>query len=93
MSYPSASNVPITKSIGADVTISWEAPYSGGLGVDILAYQILIKDAEGNLVENTEYCDGANDQTIIDNTECLIPMATLSDPAGFNLKQGDLVVA
>ena len=93
MSYPSASNVPLTESSGADVKISWEAPYSGGIGIEILSYQILVKDSEGNLVEDTVNCNGVSDESIIQNTECEIPMSKLRDVDEFNLVQGDLVVA
>lgn len=61
MSYPSASNVPKTESIGANVRISWNAPYSGGIGVEILKYQVLIRDSTGDMVESLEHCDGATD--------------------------------
>lgn len=61
MSYPSASNVPTTTVVGADVKISWNEPYSGGLGVPILAYKILIKDSTGEFVESVDNCDGLTD--------------------------------
>lgn len=61
MSYPSASNVPTTESVGANVRISWEAPYSGGIGVTIESYQVLIKDSEGNFSEDTDNCNGQTD--------------------------------
>ena len=93
MSYPSASNVPTTQTIGANVRIDWDAPYSGGIGISISAYKILIKNANGDFVEDLDYCDGLSDQTIIDNTECFIPMAILSDATKFGLVQGNLVVA
>ena len=38
MSYPSASNVPTTEVDGANVKISWDTPYSGGIGVEITSY-------------------------------------------------------
>ena len=93
MSVPSASNVPVTEVIGADVRISWEAPYSGGIGVEILSYQILIKDSNGNMVEDTVHCNGAADPSITENLECLIPMTSLVDPDTYNLALGDLLVA
>ena len=79
LSIPSASNVPTTTVDGVNVRISWEKPYSGGLGVPITGYKILIKDSTGNLVEDKDSCDGQTDQSIIDNNECFIPMGTLSD--------------
>ena len=93
MSYPSASNVPVTEVVGSDVRISWDAPYSGGIGVEITRYQILIKDFEGNFIEDLDYCDGENDVDILANNECFIPMSHLRDESYYNLKQGDLVVA
>ena len=85
MSYPSASNVPTIEVIGANVRIRWQVPYSGGLGIPIIGYEILIKDKNGNMVEDTVNCDGQNTQSIIDNTECFIPMTTLNDPAKYGL--------
>ena len=38
VSYPSASNVPTTEVDGSNVRISWEKPYSGGIGVPITGY-------------------------------------------------------
>ena len=93
MTYPSASNVPETEVVGDQVRISWEAPYSGGQGVPIIAYQILIKQKDGTFVEDSTNCDGVNDQDIIDDLECFIPMERLRDPNAFNLVQGDLVAA
>lgn len=85
MSYPSASNVPTTQVIDDNVKISWNKPYSGGLGIPITRYNILIKDSSGNLVEDPINCNGMSDQAIINNNECLIPMETLRDPVKFNL--------
>ena len=67
MNYPSASNVPATESDQANVKVSWEAPYSGGIGVPILSYQVLIRDSTGNFIEDTVNCNGQSDQSIIDN--------------------------
>ena len=60
MSYPSASNVPTTQSVGANVLIKWVAPYSGGIGVAITGYKILIKNNQGQMVEDLTHCDGMN---------------------------------
>jgi hypothetical protein len=45
------------------------------------------------MVEDVSSCDGQNDQDIIDNNECYVPMETLRDPTKYNLLQGELVVA
>ena len=93
MSYPSASNVPVTEVVGANVRISWEAAYSGGIGIDVQSYQILIKDKQGNMVEDLDNCNGANDPAITLNLECFIPMISLVNPETYDLDQGDLLVA
>ena len=61
MSYPSASNIPTTETEGANVRINWNAPYSGGIGIPITAYKILIKNSDGDFIEDTDNCDGLTD--------------------------------
>jgi hypothetical protein len=68
------------------VRIDWDTPYSGGIGIPITAYKILIKNKDGDFVEDTENCDGLNDPAILANTECFVPMAVLSDETKFGLK-------
>ena len=45
----------------------------------------MIKKKDGTFAEDLTNCDGTNDQDIVDNHECFIPMGALRDPDSFNL--------
>ena len=71
---PSTPNAATTEIAGSFVKIDWETPdenYS-----TITAYQILIKDADGNFLDDIVACDGS-DTSIRQATECLVPLSTL----------------
>lgn len=55
--------VPITFVNDNYVTIKWVEPYSGGAGVQITAYEVLIKTKFGNFVPSAE-CDGSLPETV-----------------------------
>lgn len=42
MQKPNAPNVPVTTVSGTDVIITWDEPYTGGIGVTISGYDVLI---------------------------------------------------
>jgi hypothetical protein len=71
------------------VRIKWVEPYSGGVGVQITAYEIQIKTKVGDFLASEE-CDGTESE-IITNQYCDIKMVTLTDK--YSLVIGDLVVA
>ena len=65
-------------------------PYNGGSTVT--AYDIQILAINGSYFEETTYCNGRYDSTVIANRYCVIPMQTLTS-SPFNLVQGDIVQA
>ena len=89
LTEPHALDVPQTIVNDNYVTILWAEPYSGGAGVLITAYEIMIKNKQGDFLSSEE-CDGTLTE-IVNNQYCDIQMSTLTNE--FNLELGDLVVA
>jgi hypothetical protein len=48
----------VTSNEETYVKIAWSEPTYNG-GSPILGFEILIKQKDGTLVENTEFCDGS----------------------------------
>lgn len=88
---PHATNLPVTAVAGDKVKISWDLAYSGGSGIPITAYKILIKRKDGTFIEDLINCNGLTAPLIVTNRECLIPMAVFT--TDYNLQLGDLIVA
>jgi hypothetical protein len=86
---PSTPAAPTTASETIYVKVAWSAPSANHAAID--AYQILIADGAGGLVEDTANCDGA-EPSVRDALYCLIPMTALWAPP-FSLPQGALVAA
>jgi hypothetical protein len=63
------------------VKISWQAPWSHF--ADITAYQVLLKKADGNFVEDLIHCDMSNSAL----TDCEIPMLLLPGLTGLQKDQ------
>jgi hypothetical protein len=84
---PDTSAAATTEISGQNAKISWAAPSANY--DSITSYKILILSQSGELLEETQTCDGF-DGTIIENTECFVPLALLIVP-DFNLAQGDPV--
>ena len=81
---------PTTTNSGTNVIISW-SPLSAN-GATISEYLIEIQQQAGTTyTSDLTNCDGASSSVIL-NTQCTIPMATLTSSPYF-LVQGDLVVA
>lgn len=91
MTEPHATNQPTTTVVGDSVQISWDLAYSGGSGIGITGYHVLIKRKDGSFTEDLTNCDGQTDGLIIANRKCSIPMGVLT--SSFSLVLGDLVVA
>jgi len=66
-------------------------PYTGGSGIPITSYHILIKKADGSLVTFLPNCDG-NSTIVVNNRYCFIPMSSITGTT-FGLVQGDLIQA
>lgn len=86
-------NVASTNSaVDTSVRISWDAPTnSGGTGVVIISYKILLRKKDGTFIEDKTSCDGSL-STTISNRYCDILMAKFLSST-FNLAQGDEIVA
>ena len=60
---PAQPNVPVSTVVGQNVQITWDIPMNNGS--PITAYQIVIKNQNGQFTEETANCDGS-DTTIRD---------------------------
>jgi hypothetical protein len=69
------------------VTVSWVAP--GAQGIVISSYVIVFRTSQNTFVQDSTYCIGTN-PTIVANTLCTIPLASLTAEP-FNLVLGDSV--
>ena len=103
-----AQGTPVTTSmLGDKAILTWAEPYTGGLGVPVSAYTILIRDGLQQLAEETALCDGSTDP-VLTARRCEIAMAdltaeanppegsgirTLFKDAGRGLARGELLVA
>ena len=67
----------VTTYYQTSIKIDWIAPYSGGQGIPITSYDILITKADGSTVRYLPNCDG-NSSTVISNTYCLVPMTDIT---------------
>jgi hypothetical protein len=89
---PAQPEVPSTTFAldGTTVTIDWSAP--SDMGSPILGYRVYIRKVDGlTYHQEHSYCDGA-DSTIMAQTSCTIPVATLMG-SYFNLAWGSSVYA
>lgn len=91
---PVAPGAPSTIMNVNDVIIDWSAPSSSSqtaYGSAIIGYKVMIRWQDGTYSQEMTYCNGA-DPTIVANTQCTIPIATLmSSP--FSLVSGSSVYA
>jgi hypothetical protein len=79
----------VTAVVGTDVQITWTEPENSA--APIIAYSIVILQADGAFAEETTDCDGA-DPTILAALECSIPLTTLR-ATPFDLTYGTLIQA
>lgn len=59
------------------VRFSWDEPATNG--AEIIAYRLWILSADGFTLAESPSCDGLNDPLVVQNRECLVPMAELTD--------------
>jgi hypothetical protein len=72
-----------TTNLNDVVIFDWEAPADNGLS--ITSYTVIIINSANLFIENLDYCNGA-DTTIVSNTECTIPLSSLtSEPFSLGL--------
>jgi hypothetical protein len=69
--------------------ITWTAPTDRGAA--LTAFRVLLRKADGSMVEDLAYCDGA-DATVRANLNCLVPIEVLR-AAPYSLARGALVAA
>lgn len=86
---PDTPTVATTEILGSYVKITWVAPVDNE--AIVIEYDVVILDASGELKNDLVACDG-KDQTILQATECFVPLTTLIG-SNFLLTQGDLVQA
>lgn len=89
-SAPDTPQTPTTTIVGGtQVVIDWQAPSDNGS--PITSYTVLIKYSQGyTFREDSVSCDGS-DSTIIANTQCTVPLSTLT-AAPYSLQSGDSVI-
>ena len=80
----------MTSNTQTSATVTWTLPYNGGALVT--SFVVQIRQSNGNWNEEPTYCNARNDETVIANRLCAIPISALTQ-APFLLKQGDIVVA
>jgi hypothetical protein len=68
---PGRPEIPTVSLQARNVEISWVAPWSHYNAID--SYQIMIKKADGTLIEDFTNCDGSTDLIVV-QTKCEIPM-------------------
>jgi len=83
---------PVTTTIeNLYVKIAWEKP--NDMSSPIEEYEIAIKQADGVFNStNGQFCQG-NDQAVVNNRYCHIPLQSVLRLPPYNLVYGDLVVA
>lgn len=74
-SYPSKVDPPTTTVITNYVIFNWNAPADNG--TPISAYQILIRQADTDFVEDKTLCDGTK-FLVIQDTQCIVQLSHLS---------------
>jgi len=67
----------VTTYYQTSVKIDWTAPYTGGQGIPITSYDILIAKADGSYIRYLPNCDG-NSSIVISNTYCLVAMSDIT---------------
>jgi hypothetical protein len=76
MNVPTTPVSVTTTMSGTSVMIAWTAPYSGGSGITITSYDILIQKSDATFISYSA-CDGTT-STVIANLYCLIPMSDIT---------------
>jgi hypothetical protein len=78
-------NVMTANNVGATtVRVSWDQPLNtGGTGISIEAYKVLLKKQDGTFIEDTTVCDGST-LVVVTNRYCDIEMSTFTGST-FNL--------
>ena len=78
---------PTTTVVSDQVVIKWTRPVENG--TPIIKYNIKIRKADSTFTNELVGCDGSK-QTIVSETQCTVPLATLTE-LPFNLVFGDAV--
>lgn len=84
---PETPEAPWNENILDYVNIYWSPPISNGL--PITSYILKIRTADNTYLQDLANCNGA-DATVMANTECTIPLSTLTtDP--YNLEVNEAI--
>lgn len=87
---PEALSAPVVTLSGSFIKIAWSAS-ADDHGSAVTAYQILIREDDGDDSEDTVNCNGA-DGTTISNLFCLVPLTSLT-ASPYSLAVTDEVLA
>ena len=82
-----SSSIEIVDDV--EVLLAWQSPDPNGSPLD--AYKVEIQTSTESFVEETQFCSGALDPTIIDRASCRMPMSAFSEDP-WNLAQGTVIV-
>jgi hypothetical protein len=63
---------------GGDVVLTWGEPFTGGIGVELLSYTVVIYGGFDDFAEFKHLCDGA-DPTTFAARECTLSMSDIRD--------------
>lgn len=86
---PDAPSQPSVTLTDTTLTISWSAPVDNNYA--ITKYRIFIDDSTGTPVEDTDECDGSEDD-IFSSLSCTFTMSTLLG-SDYNLVAGNSIYA
>jgi titin len=92
---PATMNAPTISTVSAHTSLQYRvtvvAPYSGGAGVAIDAYEVVFKYSDGSGYASTAECDGSS-ATFKSNLYCDVSLTTFT-AAPYNLVRGDEIIA
>ena len=81
----------VTLEAGLNYRVNFEAPHSGGLGIEIEEYEIIFRKKDGEFITILSECNGTS-QTVRDDLACEVNLSYFTDPSTFALILGDEVI-
>lgn len=92
---PGKPSTPVTSNNGVLVMIDWDPPSLtpiANYGDSIRGYLVQFLQSDGlTFSTNLQYCDGANDQSVIMSSSCTVPQSVFQ-AAPYNLTLGSAVL-
>ena len=73
---PGKPPAAVVSLVDTSVSLTWQAPATHFAVID--QYEILFLTADGEYVENLDYCDGT-ENILINSLSCAVPMLVVAD--------------